>query len=65
MVGDGHKPDANPPAGAGTDSYAAMVARAKTLIPRLRERASGPRNCGGCRPRRSRISTPACFALCS
>ena len=40
MVGDDHKPDANPPAGAGTDSYAAMVARAKTLIPKLRERAS-------------------------
>jgi 3-hydroxy-9,10-secoandrosta-1,3,5(10)-triene-9,17-dione monooxygenase len=40
MVGHGHKPDANPPAGAGTDSYAAMVARAKTLIPKLRERAS-------------------------
>jgi 3-hydroxy-9,10-secoandrosta-1,3,5(10)-triene-9,17-dione monooxygenase len=40
MVGDGHKPDASPPAGAGADGYATMVARAKALIPKLRERAS-------------------------
>jgi len=40
MVGDGHKPDAGLLAGPGTDGYVAMVARAKALIPKLRERAS-------------------------
>jgi 3-hydroxy-9,10-secoandrosta-1,3,5(10)-triene-9,17-dione monooxygenase len=40
MVGDGRRSDAGLPAGPGTDSYVAMVARAKALIPRLRERAS-------------------------
>jgi len=40
MAGDGRKPDASPPAGPDTDGYAAMVARAKALIPRLRERTS-------------------------
>ena len=40
MVGNGRRSDASSPAGPGTDSYAAMVARAKALIPRLRERAS-------------------------
>ena len=40
MAGDGRRSDASSPAGPGTDSYAAMVARAKALIPRLRERAS-------------------------
>ncbi|MEH2536550.1 MULTISPECIES: acyl-CoA dehydrogenase family protein [unclassified Bradyrhizobium] len=34
------KPDAGSPAGPGTASYAAMVARAKALIPELRDRAS-------------------------
>lgn len=40
MAGDGHRPDASSPAGPGTDGYAAMVARARALIPQLRERAS-------------------------
>ena len=40
MAGDGRRSDANSPAGPGTDIYAAMVARAKALIPRLRERSS-------------------------
>lgn len=40
MVGDGRRSDARSAAGPDTDSYAAMVARAKALIPRLRERAS-------------------------
>jgi 3-hydroxy-9,10-secoandrosta-1,3,5(10)-triene-9,17-dione monooxygenase len=39
MAGDGGKPDAGAPAGPGTDSYAAMVARAEGLIPKLRDRA--------------------------
>ena len=40
MVGNGRRSDASSPAGAGTDGYAAMVASARVLIPRLRERAS-------------------------
>ena len=40
MAGDGRRPDANSLAGPGTDSYAAMVARARALIPTLCERAS-------------------------
>ena len=40
MAGDGGKPDAGSPAGPGTDGYAAMVARAEGLIPKLRDRAS-------------------------
>ena len=40
MVGDGRRSDAGSPAGPGTDNYTAMVARARALIPRLRERAS-------------------------
>src|SRR5438270_8712899 len=40
MAGGGGKPDTGSPAGPGTASYAAMLARAKALIPRLRERAS-------------------------
>ena len=40
MAGDGGKPDAGSPAGPGADSYVAMVARAKALIPELRDRAS-------------------------
>ena len=39
MAGDGRRPDASPLAGPGTDSYAAIVARARALIPELRERA--------------------------
>jgi len=39
MAGDGRRPDAGSLAGPGTDSYAAIVARARTLIPKLRERA--------------------------
>jgi 3-hydroxy-9,10-secoandrosta-1,3,5(10)-triene-9,17-dione monooxygenase len=39
MAGDGRKPDASSLAGPGTDSYAAIVARARALIPILRERA--------------------------
>src|SRR3981189_1983803 len=40
MVEDDRRSDASSLAGPGTDIYAAMVARAKALIPRLRERAS-------------------------
>ena len=40
MVGDGGRPDAGSLAGPGTEDYAAMVARARALIPRLRDRAS-------------------------
>ena len=40
MAGGGGKPDASSPTGPGTDSYVAMVARARALIPELRDRAS-------------------------
>jgi len=40
MTGDGRRPDASSSAGPGTDSYTAMVARARALIPALCERAS-------------------------
>src|SRR5437879_11005344 len=40
MTGGGGKPDAGSSAGPGADSYVAMVARAKALIPELRDRAS-------------------------
>jgi 3-hydroxy-9,10-secoandrosta-1,3,5(10)-triene-9,17-dione monooxygenase len=40
MAGDGGRSDAGSLAGPGTDSYDAMVARAKALIPKLRDRAS-------------------------
>ena len=40
MVGDGGRPDAGSLAGPDTEDYAAMVARARALIPRLRDRAS-------------------------
>ena len=42
MAGVGRKPDASQPIGPGADdrAYAAMIDRAKALIPRLRERAS-------------------------
>src|SRR6202795_3904718 len=40
MAGVGPRPDASTPAGPGTDTYAATVARAEALIPKLRERAS-------------------------
>ncbi|MBR1142484.1 acyl-CoA dehydrogenase family protein [Bradyrhizobium sp. AUGA SZCCT0431] len=40
MPGDGRRPDASSLAGPGTDSYAAIVARARALIPKLRERAA-------------------------
>ena len=40
MAGDGGKADAGLSAGPGADSYVAMVARAKALIPELRDRAS-------------------------
>ena len=40
MAGDGGKPDTGSSAGPGADSYVAMVARAKALIPELRDRAS-------------------------
>src|SRR5436190_21204034 len=40
MAGDGRRSEASSPAGPGADSYAAMVARARALIPTLRERAS-------------------------
>ncbi|MBR1190427.1 acyl-CoA dehydrogenase family protein [Bradyrhizobium sp. AUGA SZCCT0240] len=40
MPGDGRRPDASSLAGPGTGSYAAIVARARALIPKLRERAA-------------------------
>ena len=40
MAADGRRSDASSPAGPGTDSYTAMVARARALTPKLRERAS-------------------------
>src|SRR4029079_12974559 len=40
MAGDGGKADGGLCAGPGADSYIAMVARAKALIPELRDRAS-------------------------
>jgi 3-hydroxy-9,10-secoandrosta-1,3,5(10)-triene-9,17-dione monooxygenase len=42
MTGVGRTPNASPPAGPDADdrAYAAMIARAKALIPQLRERAS-------------------------
>jgi 3-hydroxy-9,10-secoandrosta-1,3,5(10)-triene-9,17-dione monooxygenase len=40
MAGVERKPDASLPTGRDADDCAAMVARAKTLIPRLRDRAS-------------------------
>src|SRR3979411_3386923 len=42
MVGVGRKPNANLSSGSDADdrAYAAMIARAKALIPRLRDRAS-------------------------
>jgi 3-hydroxy-9,10-secoandrosta-1,3,5(10)-triene-9,17-dione monooxygenase len=41
MAGAGQKPGANvPPAAEGDGAYALMIARAKALIPRLRERSS-------------------------
>ena len=40
MAGGGGKPEARVSAGPGADGYAAMVARAKALIPDLRDRAS-------------------------
>jgi 3-hydroxy-9,10-secoandrosta-1,3,5(10)-triene-9,17-dione monooxygenase len=39
MAGVGRKPDPSLPSGRNADDCAAMVARAKALIPRLRERA--------------------------
>jgi 3-hydroxy-9,10-secoandrosta-1,3,5(10)-triene-9,17-dione monooxygenase len=40
MVGDGRRPDATTLAGPGSENYVAMVARARALIPVLRDRAS-------------------------
>jgi 3-hydroxy-9,10-secoandrosta-1,3,5(10)-triene-9,17-dione monooxygenase len=40
MAGDGDRADAGLLAGPGTDNYTPMVARAKALIPKLRDRAS-------------------------
>src|SRR3989440_6746972 len=40
VAGDGGKADAGSSAGPGADSYVAVVARAKALIPELRDRAS-------------------------
>jgi 3-hydroxy-9,10-secoandrosta-1,3,5(10)-triene-9,17-dione monooxygenase len=40
MAGNGRRPDASPPAGYDEDSYPAMIARARALVPQLRERAS-------------------------
>jgi 3-hydroxy-9,10-secoandrosta-1,3,5(10)-triene-9,17-dione monooxygenase len=40
MAGDGRTPDASSPAAPGSDSHAAMVARARALIPELRNRAA-------------------------
>src|SRR5512138_2412913 len=40
MLGDGGTPNAGSSAGPGADSYAAMVAGARALIPELRDRAA-------------------------
>src|SRR3954467_4924718 len=40
MAGDSRTPNASSPAAEGSDSHAAMVARAMTLIPELRNRAA-------------------------
>src|SRR6266446_3743421 len=40
MAGDDRRPDAGSLAGPDSDNYAAVVARAKALIPKLRDRAS-------------------------
>ena len=40
MAGDGRTSDASSPAAPGSDSHAAMVARARALIPELRDRAA-------------------------
>src|SRR5215210_4356046 len=40
MTGEGGKPDAGSPMGPNADSYIAMVARAKALVPELCDRAS-------------------------
>jgi len=40
MAESGGKPDVSSPAGPGADSYAAMIARARALIPELRDRAA-------------------------
>jgi 3-hydroxy-9,10-secoandrosta-1,3,5(10)-triene-9,17-dione monooxygenase len=40
MAGDGHRPDAGSTTGAGPGNHAAMVARARALIPELRDRAA-------------------------
>src|SRR3954466_3069177 len=40
MAGDGGKPNAGSPMGPDAESYVAMLARAKALLPRLRDRAS-------------------------
>jgi 3-hydroxy-9,10-secoandrosta-1,3,5(10)-triene-9,17-dione monooxygenase len=40
MAGDGRTSDAGSPAALGSDSHAAMVARARALIPELRNRAA-------------------------
>jgi 3-hydroxy-9,10-secoandrosta-1,3,5(10)-triene-9,17-dione monooxygenase len=40
MAGIGTKPKVDLPSGSGDDAYAAMMARAKALVPQLRERAS-------------------------
>ena len=39
MTGDGRRSDTSLPAGPGADAYDAIVARARSLIPTLRERA--------------------------
>ena len=40
MAGDGHRPDTSSPTTADLDSHAAMVTRARALIPELRNRAA-------------------------
>src|SRR6266446_7934822 len=40
MAGDDRRPDAGSLAGPDSDNYAAVVARAKALIPKLRDRAA-------------------------
>ena len=66
MAEIGHKPDTSVTSGQDMDAHGVMVARARALIPQLRERAEEPKNCVGFPPRPSAISTkPVCFGSCN
>ncbi len=63
-----HKPDTNGTSGQDTDAHGVMVARARALIPQLRERAAEKTEelRWLFRPRLSAISTkPVCFGFCN